>query len=269
MLQRTPSAQSLILYKSPKLAALSLPHAFTTRHGGTSTGPYASLNLGSLEKSRDTDFNLAVAENFRRLRRALGQKRLARVECRQVHSHQVWDVTGPPRRPADAPEADAMITTQTGRMLTIRTADCVPVLFASADGKVVAAAHAGWRGIVAGILPNTIRAFEQHYKIPPDQLIAAIGPAISVEHFEVGPEVAQAFRDADLEEAVHQSPYRRKAHIDLHAAALAQLGYAGIPLMQIDTNDCCTFRDEDDFFSHRRDHGKTGRMAAVIALPST
>ena len=154
-------------------------------------------------------------------------------------------------------EADA------SKLLAVRVADCVPVLVSSADGAVAAAIHAGWRGVVAGIIGNAIRAMN----VAPQRLVAAIGPCIGFDSFEVGDEVlgefARAFGDDDA--AVRKHPDNpTKGYVDLRAAVRVHLTNAGLAHDRIDTTDRCTFRDRDEFFSHRRERGITGRMAAVI-----
>lgn len=254
-LERVEHPGGIVTYQSPRLRAAGVVHAFTTRLGGVSTGPYASLNLGPLAKGSGGDFNTSIAENYRRLRRAMGVERLPRVECRQVHGGEVWHPRKDLVKPADAPCADAIVCDTPGRLLVIRTADCVPVLLASRDGRQTSAIHAGWRGVVADVAPNAVRAMS-------GDVIAAIGPCIGVDHFEVGEEVAQAFDAAGLGDAVVRSPGTRP-HIDLVRAVTVQLQRCGVA--EIDATDRCTYRDAAEFFSHRRDAGVTGRMAAVIA----
>ncbi len=137
------------------------------------------------------------------------------------------------------------------------------MLLASSDGRVVGAAHAGWRGIVAGVLPETIATMQRQWGVEAVTLAAAIGPHIGVAHFEVGPKVADAFEAADLAQTIRHD-LGPKPHIDLGQAAMLQLQRAGIPVEQIDANDCCTFRDAELFYSYRRDGQRSGRMAAVI-----
>lgn len=273
MLERVEHENGVVTYQSPLLGAAGVAHAFSTRIGGVSPPPYGTLNLGVLEKDPATDGNTNIAENFRRLRRALGVERHVRAQVRQVHGKEVWSPPPPPPegRPVrlkDAPCADAMVTDRPGNLLVIRTADCVPVLLASRDGAVVAAVHAGWRGVVAGVIPQTLRALQTRHGLVPQDLIAAIGPCISAEHFEVGPDVGQAFAAAGLMNAVEQRG--PKPHVDLQEAVDEQLRHAGFAIEAIDRNDRCTYRDEAEFYSHRRDvthrGGRdTGRMAAVIA----
>lgn len=252
LLLRIEHDGGVVTYQSPRLRERGIVHAFSTRLGGISRGAYASLNLGPLTKGAGDD-NTAIAENYRRLRRALGVERLPRVECRQVHGGEVWRPRQALVRLADAPCADAIVCDVPGRLLVIRTADCVPVLLACDDQ--VAAVHAGWRGVVADVVPHAVAAMR-------GPVTAAIGPAIGVEHFEVGPEVAAAFEAHGLGEAVDHGR-GDKPHIDLVRAVTAQLQRAGVA--EIDTTDRCTYRDAGEFFSHRRDAGVTGRMAAVIA----
>lgn len=254
-LVRIEHDRGVVTYQSPRLRDRGVVHGFATRLGGVSRGPYAWLNLGPLTKDGGGDDNTSIAENYRRLRRALGVERLPRVECRQVHGGEVWRVGPDLVKPGDAPCADALVCAEPGRLLVIRTADCVPVLLAGAGE--VAAVHAGWRGVLAGVVPRAVAAMA-------GPVVAAIGPCIGLEHFEVGEEVAAAFEAAGLGEAVVRDRWPR-AHVDLALAVEGQLRRAGVT--EIDVTDRCTFRDAGEFFSHRRDAGRTGRMAAVIATP--
>ena len=259
MLERIEHDNGLVTYQSGLLREIGVVHAFTTRVGGISDGPYGSLNLGPLTKGESTDHNTSVSENFRRLRKAIGAERTMRTMVKQVHGRGVWQPPAEPVRIEDTPEADAMITDNPLHLLVIRVADCVPILLASKDGRRVAAVHAGWRGIVAGVIPETVERFGP-------VAAAAIGPCISIDHFEVGEEVAAAFDEANLGDTVDRATHA-KPHADLRAAARLQLERAGVA--GIDTTDRCTYRDADEFFSHRRDvthrgQATTGRMAAVI-----
>src|SRR5690606_7594512 len=151
MLERITHDNGLVTYRS---SLIPVRHAFSTRVGGVSTGPYASLNLGPLTKGVG-DANTSVSENFRRLREAAGLERVMRYELGQVHGAAVWDeLPEKPPRPDEAPRADAMVTDRRGRMLTVRTADCAAVLLY--DGRRIAALHAGWRGVVAGVVGATV-----------------------------------------------------------------------------------------------------------------
>ncbi len=264
-LLRTEHENAVVTYQSPLLRGVGVPHGFTTRLGGVSPEPFASLNLASLMNDPDADANTNVAENFRRVRRALGCRRHVRVQVNQVHGREVWLPPAEPVRPVDAPRADAIATDKPGLLLMVRVADCVPVLLSDRTGRVVSAIHAGWRGVVTGVAPSAVETLVRSFGVGPGDLFAAVGPCIGGNRYEVGPEVAQAFEDAGLGRAVHRSGWN-KPHIDLPGAVGLELERSGIPSHQIDRTDRCTFDHEEDFFSHRRDHGRTGRQAALIAV---
>lgn len=261
---RTEYENRVVTYESPLLHESGVPHAFTTRLGGLSPKPYESLNLASLAKDPEADANTNVAANFRKVREAIGCQRHIRVQVNQVHGREVWLPPAEPVRPVDAPRADAIATDKQGLLLMVRVADCVPVLLASRDGSVVSAAHAGWRSIVAGVVQNAVEVLTALGEINTGDLLAAVGPCIGTAHFEVGEEVASKLQKVGLGSTVKRDGYA-KPHIDLSAAVHMQLKEAGIPTEQIDLSDRCTFAHADEFFSHRRDHGRTGRQAALIA----
>jgi polyphenol oxidase len=279
MLTRALHANGVVTYQSPLLAEVGgsgVVHAFSTRSGGVSGAPFDTLNLGNPAAGEPQDGEENLVENYRRLQEAIGAEGYPRAWVSQVHGRRVELFDREPENEyAETLEAevrdrfsgqlaaDAIVTTVPGVLLTIRVADCVPVLLASADGKVVAAVHAGWRGVVGNIAGKAVRAMGEA-GVSPGQLVAAIGPSISLEHYEVGEEVSIAFFRADLSEAV-SSRFGPKPHIDLQRALRMQLLRAGLAEGQIDGHDRCTFRDQAEFFSHRRDHGRTGRLAAVIA----
>ena len=221
------------------------------RSGGVSLGAYASLNLGD----HVGDAPQAVAENRRRLVAA------ARVPAqpqwlRQVHRAQVADLD------QDAPplEADAAITRRTGVVCAILTADCLAVLLADERGEAVGAAHAGWRGLAAGVLESTVRALA----LPPATLIAWIGPGIGPRHYEVGPEVRAALvADDACAQAAFRASANGRYHADLPLLANSRLERLGIG--RIFRSADCTYADENRYFSHRRD-GQCGRQATLIWL---
>jgi len=254
MLERIAHNNGLVTYQSPMLRGMGIRHGFTTRLGGASKPPYDALNLGPLTKGVG-DANMAISENFRRVRTALGLERVPRYEVRQVHEAGVWDAPPKPVAWTQAVCADAIYADTPGKLLCIRVADCVPILLASADGRRVAAVHAGWRGLVAGVIEAAAARFA-------DEVFAVVGPCIGVRHFEVGPEVAEQFGQAFVRRDLGAKP-----HIDLRAAARDRLESAGVAALEIAHN--CTYAEDAEFFSHRRDvthQGKpdTGRMAALI-----
>ncbi len=225
--------------------------AFTLRTGGVSAGPYEALNLGT----HVGDAPAAVAENRRRVRAALDLP-AEPAWLEQVHGTQVLergDVA--PRR---APAADALVTRAPGVVAAVQVADCLPVLFAARDGSVVAAAHAGWRGLAAGILEATVA----RAGVPAGELLAWLGPAIGPAHFEVGGEVRDAFLAHDARAAQAFAPNARgRWQCDLNLLARQRLAEAAVTAVFGDR--CCTYAQRTRFFSYRRD-GQCGRMAALI-----
>ena len=231
--------------------------AFTLRGGGVSAPPYDSLNLGAAIGDREH----AVAENRQRVRQALDMPEEP-VWLRQVHGTDVLepDTAGDDSRTCDDPVADAIVTAQRGRVCAVRVADCMPVLFAAHDASVVGAAHAGWRGMAAGVLESTVRKLD----VPPASLLAWLGPAIGPANFEVGEEVRQAFTaiDADAQTSFSRNS-RGRWQCDLYALARRRLSAIGVE--RIYGGGWCTYGDATRFFSYRRD-GQCGRMAAFIWL---
>ena len=221
----------------------------TTRNGGSSVGPYASLNLGL----RAGDNPEAVHANRRELRAWLPADP---AWLRQVHGARVVsaDAAG------DNPEADASVTRTPGTVCAVMIADCLPVLLCDRAGSVVGAAHAGWRGLLAGVIENTVRAMDA----APDELIAYLGPAIGPDAFEVGPDVRDGFVAHDPAAGAAFTPHREgKWLADLFALARQRL--AGCGVRHVAGGGVCTYRDPARFFSYRRDKS-TGRMAALVWL---
>ena len=230
--------------------------AMTLRTGGVSAPPFDTLNLGA----NVGDDPVAVAENRRRVCDALAlPSEPARLE--QVHGISVANLDAPADPLAAAPpRADAAVTGRVGQVCSIHVADCMPVLFAAADGSVIGAAHAGWRGMAGGVLEATVSAMA----VAPAKLFAWLGPAIGQRHFEVGDEVRAAFVDTDARAASAFTPNDRKRwQCDLFALARLRLTTLGVS--QIFGGRDCTYADAGRFFSFRRD-GRCGRMAALIWL---
>lgn len=232
----------------------------TMRAGGVSAAPMDALNLAT----HVGDVPEAVRENRRRLRIAAGLPREPRW-LRQVHGTDVVDLDAQPT--GSEPEADAAVATRTGTVCAVLTADCLPVLFAAADGSAVAVAHAGWRGLAAGVLDRTVAALRARIA-PGVALMSWIGPAISARHFEVRDDVRQAFLAGDPDNAVAFAR-GRDGHWQCDLPRLARRRLAALDVTDIGGSDCCTYAEEARFFSHRRDvqHrglATTGRIAALI-----
>lgn len=247
---------------SPLLAQVEgVSHRFMGRIGGTSPHPWRSLNT-----SFDVDDAPGrVEENLARVRFQVGVPRGALYACTQVHGAAVEIVTGD-EDPALvlAKPADALVTTARDVAVGVRTADCAPVLLATDDGSGVAAVHVGWRGAVGGIIEAAVAALCQATARAPAQVIASVGPCIGQDAFEVGPEVVAAARAAagDVDALVRPGRDDR-LHLDLGGLALALLAKAGVT--RADRVGACTATRTELYFSHRAEHGQTGRQLSVIA----
>jgi len=247
----------------PEWSAPSAVHALvTTRAGGVSAGPFGlqdgspgGLNLG-LHVGDDP---AAVSENRARLERILP----APVRwLEQVHGTAVHDADAPWN--GTLPVADAAVTLRPGVVLAVMTADCLPILLADEDGRGVGVAHAGWRGLAAGVAEATVDALRA--RLGPDaRLTAWLGPAIGPSAFEVGDEVRQAFCDDDLAAASAFVPGAApgKWWADLYALARRRLAARGV--VQVGGGQACTVTAPQHFYSHRRDR-RSGRMASLIWL---
>jgi hypothetical protein len=247
----------LIIPDWPDLPA-SVGALSTTRRGGVSLSSYddgsgaGGLNLGM----HVMDSPLHVQENRSALRTALPAEP---AWLEQVHGTVIVDAAGL----GDMPEADASFTTASNTVCAIMTADCLPVLFCDRLGRVVAAAHAGWRGLAAGILERTVARMRA---AGADEVTTWLGPAIGPEHFEVGEDVLQAFVAHDLNASNAFKPIEGrdgKYLADIYMLARIRLRHAGV--QRINGGEFCTFEDMRRFYSYRRDK-VTGRMASLIWL---
>jgi len=274
MLQRRTADNGVVFYASPLLERARVPHAFSTRIGGSSPTPFDSLNLGNPNGCDVRDDYDRVWEHYRLLQAAAGCAGRELCHVHQVHGRVVMRVRD--GEPIDtSAKGDAIVGSDRRRVLSVRVADCVPVLLATEDGSTVAAVHAGWRGVVAGILPAALGAMTAGRKnlVPTagparfsgQGVLAAVGPCIGADAFEVGPEVLEEFTATFGPDAPVKRRPDGKGTVDLREAVRRQLLMAGVPASDIDTTDRCTWRDADEFFSHRRDRGVTGRMAAIIS----
>ena len=216
----------------------------TTRSGGCSGGAWASMNLGE----RCGDDPADVRRNRQRLAAELPA---APQWLRQVHGAAV---ARHPGQPGPEPEADALVAFGPGQVCAVLTADCLPVVFCDRAGSRVAVAHAGWRGLAAGVLQSTLDALE----CDPHELIAWLGPAIGPTVYEVGADVAAAFPN-EFDRGF--TPHGERWLLDLYTVARLKLAAAGVT--SVHGGGLCTFSDPDRFYSFRRD-GQSGRMATVV-----
>ncbi|MBT9540340.1 peptidoglycan editing factor PgeF [Thiobacillus sp.] len=226
------------------------PHVksrMTTREGGVSGAPWTAFNLGD----HVGDDMAHVAANRARLRQQLPSEP---GWLKQIHSAKVVEAG------AGVPEADASFTRQAGSVSVVLTADCLPVLFCDRAGSVVAAAHAGWRGLADGVLEATVAAMQ----VPSGEILAWMGAAIGPQVFEVGDEVRQAFVARHPEAAHAFIPHAPgKWLADIYQLARIRLNHVGVQAVY--GGGRCTYTETDSFFSYRRD-GVTGRMASLIWL---
>jgi YfiH family protein len=246
---------------SPVLAGI--PHCFSTRVGGVSSGIFDSLNLGNPSdlpmEQRDPPAN--IRENFRRIFVAMGCEGRALGEVHQVHGGVIaW---ADAERSGPDPKADAILTDDPRLVVAVRVADCTPILLSTADGRMVGAVHAGWRGVIAGVLPDAIAEMQRHGA---ESIFAAVGPCIGRDRFEVGPEVAAEFARVfgadDGRWPIVRPGVGDRSLVDLKEALRRQLVAAGVE--RFDLLPGCTYEDTSLFYSHRRDKGRTGRSAALI-----
>ncbi|MPR35841.1 peptidoglycan editing factor PgeF [Salmonirosea aquatica] len=252
----TPPATSSPLYRSPDIFA-SFPEllaAESTRHGGVSPAPFASLNLGL----STADIPENVAENRSRFWRALGVNPHQVATSHQVHGSEILTVT----QPGHYSGYDSLITRHKGILLAVTVADCTPVLIFDLRHEAVAAIHAGWRGTVQGIVTKTLEKMQLEFGTDPADCYAYVGTCIDECSFEVGLEVAEQFSD------VHQrfDPATGKHLVDLKIANRDQLLGVGVRKDHIQISAYSTVLHNHTYFSYRHEKGQTGRMLVCIGI---
>ncbi len=259
-MMRRLTYRGLAYYQFEALRAYGVSHGIFTRLGGVSQGQWASLNMSC----STGDLAEAVHENRRRALEALSLRPERTCTTWMVHGCQVRVVQPEDWRVPAANEAraDALVTQARSVVLTLRFADCLPVMFYDPRRGVIGLAHAGWRGLVAGILPETLRAMQRTFGSQPHDVIAGVGPSIGPQQFEVGADVAAQIQQAVGETVVREAAGRLYA--DLWRAAHAQLAALGVSHIEI--AGICTASNTSEWFSHRAERGQTGRFGAVIAL---
>ena len=251
-----------VYYQFDQWAASSaLAHGVFTRLGGVSIAPFDSLNVGGTVG----DDPAAVQTNVQRIFGALNLDADTACTVWQVHSADVViaDERAPGRR--WLARADGMVTDKVGLPLTMRFADCVPILFHDPVKQVIGVAHAGWRGTVGEVTRRTVETMQAAYGCDPADVQAAIGPSIGPDHYQVGSEVIEAAQQTfgTTEGIIHQAD-DGTSYFDLWEANRLALLRAGV--RQIEIAGMSTADHTDEFYSHRAEHGKTGRFCAVIAL---
>ena len=281
-----------------------LVHAFSTRRGGVSRGPSAGLNLGFTKGER----RARVRENRGLLFQKLGAEHFTLASLRQIHSASVYQVLRgtsgeleyrfcgnrmPEQAGVARPAGDALLTDQAGILLSVRTADCLPVLLVDAKRRAVAAVHGGWRGALAGIVEKAVGEMRRVYGSEPRSLLAVLGPSIRVCCYEVGEEVEEAFQGRfthadrffrrvpetpgshsernplsflNMQPPGHDSAGAPSIHLDLVAVTRDQLLAAGLRPHNVAAVEFCTACRTDLFYSYRKAGSHTGRMMAVIGI---
>lgn len=248
MQTRAPVLRPRIFADEPSITA-----GMSTRRGGVSGPPFDTLNLGrSVGDSRS-----CVEENRRRFCAALDTDPAWLATAGQVHGSAVRVIDAPRHEPF----CDGLVTTTPGLLLAISVADCAAVLLADPEAGVAGACHAGWRGSVRKIVAATVSTMVNRGG-DPTRMRAYVGPCLSQESFEVGPEVAAHFDDA----VVDQPEPGDRPHVDLKTSLRRQLEGAGVPGTFIEVSDRCTMRETNTFFSHRASGGTTGRMFGALVL---
>ncbi len=236
-----------------------IPHGFLTRRGGVSAPPFASLNLSHSVG----DDPAAVAENLRRAFAAIGLQPEESVTAWLIHGNQVARVDA--RYGGRILEGvDGLITAERGLALFMRFADCIPVLLANPALPAVGIVHVGWRGLAAGILEAALEAFERDLGSPPSALHAALGPGIGGCCYAVGAEVIEALASR-IGSALPLRQVNGAWHLDLPEAVRRHLRHLGVP--SVVTAGVCTACHLEDWYSHRAEHGRTGRFGAWIRNP--
>ena len=255
--------------QSPLLERCSrIDHAFSTRSGGCSSGAMASLNT-AFHTGDNFDH---VLENRRRLLKPFGYRPEEIVAGIQVHGTGITRVTSKERGRGASPEnflgeTDALITSEPGVVLTAYAADCQLLFFVEPQIPVIAIAHAGWRGALAGMARLVVNYLQKHFAVEPSNLIAAISPAICPQCYRVNEEVAGRFHDAGWDSAPFVEPDAEGRYkLDLSSINAAQLRDAGIKEDRLAENSWCTACRPDLFYSYRRERGVTGRMMGFLAI---
>lgn len=244
----------------PRLLAAGFQHGFFGRRGGVSQGNYESLNCSySVGDQPDR-----VTHNLTLIASHFGIALEGLITVSQVHGRQVVDVDdSPTTAKIRSTEADALVSTRVDSAVGVRTADCVPVLVGCRDTGVVAAIHAGWRGVVSGVIPATIARLVGKGASAP-AIVAAVGPHIGLGAFEVSADVAQELDTVAPQSKAVEWTVGGRPHVRLSRLVVAQLLSVGVGLDHIDVLEVCTYSNHSELFSFRRDGKYSGRQLSAI-----
>ena len=268
-MKRHPEFINLLQFESLKKQT-GIEHFCTTRKGGVSKGSFSTFNLGNYSDDNPMD----IYENRQILSRMWYMDISDFIIPHQTHSSNVLlvDEAFMNSHQSDKIEAlygvDASITQLQNIFLCATTADCVPVLLYDKSKKIIAAIHGGWKGIIGGIIENTISKMNEVYQSNSSDILAAIGPSISLKNYEVGEELISKFKEAghDLSSASQINKQTNKWHINLKLIIHNELVRLGVSPQQIETSTLCTFDESELFFSARRQSILCGRMLSGIKL---
>lgn len=255
---------------SEELTKLGLVHGVTTRLGGVSKAPFYSLNLAYHVGDKAQD----VEENRRRLCQWLQMPFDKLTACCQTHGDHIAIVTekeagrGNRSHESALPDTDGLITNCPNIPLLICIADCVPILLYEPEVKAVAVLHSGWKGTALNIGGKGVWLLQERFGADRKKIRAYIGTAITAPYFQVGPEVVEQLASAlgEAEPSTWVTEKEGTPYVDLYEVNKKLLSYAGIPENQIEVSKYSAYKDEHLYYSYRRDHGKTGRMAAFAMI---
>jgi hypothetical protein len=255
------SVNDLTIYKFETFDESIVGHGFFGRKGGISPEPWRSLNQGGgLGDSREN-----VIENRRRTFISIGRKVESLYDVWQVHSADIVVADSPRPLDADHLKADAIITTKPDVTLFMRFADCVPILMYDPQKKIIATVHAGWQGTVKKIVEKTVIHLIEKFEVDPGSIVAGIGPSIGPCHYQVGEEVVASVKrefPKDHQSLIHEE--QNAYYFDLWKTNELQLRNKGV--RSVEVAEICTACDTESWFSHRAEHGRTGRFAAALFL---
>lgn len=242
-------------------------HLFTTRTGGVSSGIYSTMNL-SYSRGDDPE---CVRENYRRIGEIMGVAPDYMVASKQTHTTNIHLVTQEDLgngivRPSAYDDIDGLATDMPGAALVTFYADCVPLYFVDPVRRAIGLAHSGWRGTVARMGACMVQYMQEQFHSRPEDLVAAIGPSICVDCYEVSAEVAEQFREGFPEDVLHRGKALGKYQLDLWKANQSILLKAGILPEHLAVTDICTCHNSEYLFSHRASHGQRGNLAAFLML---
>jgi YfiH family protein len=253
-------AGTLRIFEFESLKRPGLVQAVYTRRGGTSPEPWRSLNVGGTVG----DERARVIENRRRCFAAVGRDPDSIHDAWQVHSAAIVRAQAP-RGEGDLVKADGLITDNPAVTLFMRFADCVPILLYDPGRPAVGLVHAGWLGTVRRAATAAVQAMGAAFGTVPERIMAAVGPSIGPDHYEVGNDVVEQMREAlGMEADAHLHARDGRIHLDLWSANRALLESEGVG--RIEVAGVCTACNLEDWYSHRAEHGRTGRFGGLIAL---